>query len=83
MISIFFLKILFIHERHTQREAETKAEGKQAPPPGAQCRTPSRDGAAGSHPEPKAGAGVPDDDIYWQHLFYLSLYSNVKGTQLG
>ena len=27
----FLKKVLFIHERHTQREAETQAEGEAAP----------------------------------------------------
>ena len=27
-IYIYFLKILFIYERHTEREAETQAEGE-------------------------------------------------------
>ena len=56
-IFFFFLKILFIHEVHTQRErgAETQAElEKQAP-----CREPDvglDPGTPGSGPGPKAGA---------------------------
>ena len=41
--SFFFLKkkrfYLFTHERHTQREAVTQAEGEADSPQGAQCRT--------------------------------------------
>ena len=50
--------------RHTQREAETQAEGDAGSLQGAQCRTRSR--TQGSRPEPKAGTqllshpGVPD-----------------------
>ena len=40
----FFLRFnLFIHERHTHREAETQAEGEAASLWGAQCGTQSQD----------------------------------------
>ena len=55
LMSSFFFKdfiYLFIHERHTQREAETQAEEWQAP-----CREPDvrlHPGTPGSHPRLKA-----------------------------
>ena len=36
---IYFLKILLIHERHREREAETQAEGEAGSMQGARCRT--------------------------------------------
>ena len=40
----FFLRFnLFIHERHTDREAETQAEGEAGSVQGTQCGTLSRD----------------------------------------
>ena len=35
----FFFKDLFIHESHTEREAETQAEGEAGSMQGARCRT--------------------------------------------
>ena len=48
-----FFKIVFIHERHTEKEAETQAEGEEAP-----CREPDvglDPRSLGSRPGPKAG----------------------------
>ena len=36
---LFFLKILLIHEKHREIEAETQAEGEAGPTQGAQCGT--------------------------------------------
>ena len=43
-LNFFFLRFyLFIHERHTQREAETQVEGEAGSLRGAQCGTRSQD----------------------------------------
>ena len=39
----FCFKILFIHERHKEKEAETQAEGEAGSRQGAQCGTRSWD----------------------------------------
>ena len=51
---LFKILFLFIHERHTHREAETQAEGEAGSVQGARGGTRSR--APGSRPEPKADA---------------------------
>ena len=40
LLHLFFLKILFIHERHRQREAETQAEGEAGSMQGARRGSP-------------------------------------------
>ena len=51
--SIFFIfEDLFIHKRHTKREAETQAEGEAGSSQRAQCGTQCQ--ISGKHPEPKA-----------------------------
>ena len=47
---LFYLKILFIHER------ETQAEGRSRLPAGSRCGTPIDPGTLGSRPEPKTDA---------------------------
>ena len=69
----FFLRFyLSIHERHTEREAETQAEGEAAP-----CREPYvglDPRTPGSRPGPKAGAkplshpGIPSLGILIQYV---------------
>ena len=54
--SFFKRFYLFIHKRHTQREAETQAEGEAGSIQGARCGTRSQ--TRGSRPEPKAGASL-------------------------
>ena len=49
---IFFKLYLFIHERHTEREAKTQAEGKAGFSRGADVGLDPR--TPGSPPEPKA-----------------------------
>ena len=64
----FFFKILLIHERHTQREAEAQAEGEAGSMQEAQCGP--RSWIPGSHSKPKADAqplrhpGVPETSIF-------------------
>ena len=73
-LSLFFLKILFIHERHTEREREREkqryTQEKQAP-----HREPDAGldpGTPGSLPGPKAGTkplshpGIPGTGCYMQ-----------------
>ena len=64
----FFLNILFIHERHTHREAEIQAKGEAGPLPGAHvgldprtlglCSKPKAEAQPLSHP------GIPIKKIY-------------------
>ena len=63
-LSIYFLKILFIHERH--REKDRDIEGEAGSSERARCRTWSLD--PGSNPEPKA------DIQLLSHPGVLSIY---------
>ena len=69
---VFFFNYLFIHERHTQRETETQAEGEQAP-----CREPDMGldpGSPGSCPGPKADAPTAEPPRHPERELYLSIH---------
>ena len=79
----FFRFYLFIHETHTQREAETQAEGGAGSMRGARCGTQSP--TPGSQPKLKADAQplspqAPQDTLFLSSrvAVYLGLQSDVK-----
>ena len=57
--SFFFLKISFFHERHTEREAETQAEGEPDSMQGARCGTRSLDSRLTLWPEGRQQTAEP------------------------
>ena len=55
----FFFKILFIYEKHTQREAETQAEREAGSMQGARCGTRSRVSRTEGGAKPLSHQGCP------------------------
>ena len=67
---MIFFKILFIHERHIEREAGTQQRAKQAP-----CREPDVEldpGTPGSRPELKAGTKLLSHQLSLKMIILLS-----------
>ena len=77
----FFFKILFIHERHTQKKAETQAEGDAGSMQGARRGTQPRDSRitpwAEGGAKPMSHLGCPDTGFRMQLFLKKTSYFKI------